>query len=56
MKYCNEKWLKINSVLYPNIDKCYWISSKGRIYNEKTNNMVKTRCLDPKNIAHHTIK
>lgn len=42
----NEVWIKISSEVYPLLKPVYWISSKGRVYNESTKYILKSRCLD----------
>ena len=48
LSYKDEIWKKLNTELYPNISPIYWISTKARIYNCKTNRLLKPRCLDAK--------
>jgi DNA-binding transcriptional ArsR family regulator len=42
-----EEWIPLNRDIYPLIKPVYWISSKGRVYNQVTKRILKTRCLDP---------
>lgn len=43
----NERWVKVNKNEYPLLIDGYWVSSKGRIYSEYSNRILKISCLDP---------
>lgn len=42
-----EKWIKLETKLYPDIKQIYYISNKNRIYSIESKKLLKIRCLDP---------
>lgn len=47
-KLDGERWVRVNRDAYPLLKPVYWVSSKGRVYNDSTQHMMKIRHLDPK--------
>ena len=41
-----ERWVKVNRDVYPTLKPRYWVSSKGRVYNEESQHMMTVRHLD----------